>query len=156
MLDITIISVGKIKESYWREALDEYVKRLKPYSKLEFWEVPEEPVTSASDRKRILDKEAKKILKIIPDKSIVIAMDIAGEVFSSPVWSTKLEEWSKFGNSITFIIGGPLGLSTRILNKARVLLSLSKMTFTHQLARVILLEQIYRGAMILGGKTYHY
>jgi len=156
MVDIVIISVGKIKEKFWQDAIGEYVKRLKPYVKLNFFEVPEEKINQVTDRQRILAKEGEKIIKIIPKDCIVVSLDRTGKIYTSTDWSGKIEEWSKFGQKITFIIGGPLGLSADVLNKSQVLLSLSKMTFTHQMVRVILLEQIYRAMMISQGKTYHY
>jgi len=155
MLNITIISVGKLSEPYWQEAAEEYLKRLKPYVKLKIIEIQEEKVDTAQ-RQKILKIEAEKINKLIPGDSVVVSLDGAGAEYISTDWADKLEDWSKFGKSIVFIIGGPLGLSTEILSKSRQLLSLSKMTFTHQMARVILLEQIYRGITIQKGKAYHY
>ena len=156
MLDITILSVGAIKETYWRGAIAEYLKRLQPYSRLTFIEIPEEPLGSINDRQRILSIEAEKIIKQLPKDSQVIALDKVGVNYTSADWANKLDEWSKFGKKLTFIIGGPFGLSIDIIHKAQASVSLSKMTFTHQLTRVILLEQIYRGVTILQGKTYHY
>jgi 23S rRNA (pseudouridine1915-N3)-methyltransferase len=156
MYDITIISVGFIKESYWQEALDEYAKRLKPYAKLKLIEVKEEKINSVTNRQQILAKEAEKIKGVLPSGAYLIALDRVGSSFTSNEWSEKLSQWSKFGQKIVFIIGGPLGLSAEILNLAKDLVSLSKMTFTHQMTRVILLEQIYRGATIQNGISYHY
>lgn len=156
MFDITIISIGSIKEKYWQEAIDEYLKRLKPNCKLNFIEIPEESITSINDRQRIVGKEGEKILSHLPKDSQIIALDKVGVSYTSTDWANKLDEWSKFGKKLTFVIGGPMGLSSDIIRKANVSFSLSKMTFTHQLTRVILLEQIYRGISILQGKTYHY
>lgn len=156
MLDCTIISVGSIKENYWHAAIDEYLKRLHPYSKVNFIEIGEERFEMITDRKRVLEVEGKRITKVIPINSFTIALDRVGVSFTSNEWSSKLLEWSRFGKKLTFIIGGPLGLDSAILKKAHVLVSLSKMTFTHQMTRVILLEQVYRGCLISSGKTYHY
>jgi len=156
MYDITIISVGFIKEAYWRQALGEYTKRLKPYVKLKSIEVKEEKINSVTNRLQILAREAEKIKKVLPSGAYLIALDRVGNSFTSNEWADKLVQWSKFGQPIVFIIGGPLGLAAEILNLVNNLVSLSKMTFTHQMTRVILLEQIYRGVTIQNGVTYHY
>ena len=156
MMQIIIISVGKIKERYWQEAINEYIKRLRPYSKIKFIEIAEEKFRRVTERRRITTKEGKKILKVIPQEAMVIALDKVGLSFTSEKWAEKLREWSQFGQKIVFIIGGPLGLSSEVLNKAQITVSLSQMTFTHQMSRVILLEQIYRGLTILRGVVYHY
>ncbi|MBU0963491.1 23S rRNA (pseudouridine(1915)-N(3))-methyltransferase RlmH [Patescibacteria group bacterium] len=156
MLNVTVISVGSIKEDFWRQAINEYIKRLKPYVKLNFIEIPEERFQKVTDRNKIIAIEGAKILKAMPEEATVIAMDRTGIQFNSPEWSKELEEWSKFAKKIVFVIGGPLGLDPEILRKSNILLSMSKMTFTHQMAQVILLEQLYRGSMILNGKQYHY
>lgn len=156
MLDVTIISVGSIKEGYWKEAIDEYLKRLQPHAKVETIEVPEESINAVTDRERIIGVEAERIIKSIPADTFVIALDRAGKLYTSREWADQLDDWSRFGKKLTFIIGGPLGLDPEVMKKATVILSLAKMTFTHQMTRVILLEQIYRGSMILSGGRYHY
>lgn len=156
MIDVTIVSVGTIKESYWQEAVDEYLKRLNPHAKVQTVEVPEEKITAVTDRDRIIAKEAERILKAIPTDTFVVSLDRAGKLYSSREWADQLDDWTRFGKKLTFVIGGPLGLDPSVLQKSTVILSLAKMTFTHQMTRVILLEQIYRASMILSGGAYHY
>lgn len=156
MLDITIISVGTIKEAYWHRAIVEYTKRIHPYAHLKVVEIPEERVTSVADRKKILAAEGVKIRKLLGPLDTIIALDSLGKQYSSADWSQALHNWAQFGRKIVFVIGGPLGLSGEIIRRANTLVSLSKMTFTHQMTRVILLEQIYRGITIERGLTYHY
>lgn len=156
MIKITIISVGRIKEKYWQQAINEYAKRLKPYVKLKFTDLPEEKVNNISNQKQITAKECKKIIKVIPKDSTVIVLDMQGYNYHSEEFSRKIAEWSEYGREITFIIGGPLGLSQEVLDISNQKVSLSDMTFTHQMAKVILTEQIYRGIMIQNGKTFHY
>ncbi len=156
MLDVTIVSVGSIKERYWQEAIGEYLKRLQPHAKVQTIEVPEEKITHVTDRDRIIAKEAERILAAIPKDTSVIALDRAGKTYSSREWADQLDDWSRFAKKLTFVIGGPLGLAPVVLERATVIMSLSKMTFTHQMTRVILLEQLYRAGMILSGGQYHY
>ncbi len=156
MIDVTIVSVGAIKESYWQEAIDEYRKRLNPHAKVQTVQVPEEKITAVTDRDRIIAKEAERILKAIPTGTFVVSLDRAGKLYSSREWADQLDDWTRFGKKLTFVIGGPLGLDPSVLQKSTVILSLAKMTFTHQMTRVILLEQIYRASMILSGGAYHY
>jgi len=155
-MDIAIISVGKIKELYWQEALNEYLKRLKPFCRISFTEVPEEKITSVTDRTRILAAEGERIAKLLPTDTYLVILDKVGVVMSTEAFTKKLEGWSYFGKKITFVIGGPLGLSPDIGRRAKVSMSLSQMTFTHQMTRIILVEQIYRAVSIMQGKTYHY
>ena len=156
MINISIVSVGTIKERYWQSAIEEYLKRLQPFAKIKIQEIPEERVNSVNNRRVILKKEGAKILKFLKVDSVVVCLDRMGQHYSSIAWADKLVEWSKFGKSIVFVIGGPLGLDEEILKKSKSTVALSKMTFTHQMTRVILLEQIYRGSKILQGGTYHY
>ncbi|MCH7492300.1 23S rRNA (pseudouridine(1915)-N(3))-methyltransferase RlmH [Patescibacteria group bacterium] len=156
MFNILIVTVGTIKESFWKLAINEYLKRLQPLAKIKIREVSEEKIDSVDNRQAILKKEAVRISKFLEENSVIVALDIRGKHYSSTEWAEQLTEWSQFGKSITFIIGGPLGLDAEVLKKSNSILSLSKMTFTHQMTRVILLEQIYRGSKILQGGTYHY
>jgi len=156
MLKIKIICLGRLKESYWREAEDEYLKRLHPFAKLEIIEIPEVSFQPKDDPEKIKTTEGESILKQIKDGEFVIALDERGGQKGSEELAHYLEEQSQQGQTITFVIGGPLGLSGEILGRANLRLSLSKLTFTHQMVRVILLEQIYRCGNILMGKVYHY
>ncbi|QXM06966.1 23S rRNA (pseudouridine(1915)-N(3))-methyltransferase RlmH [Crassaminicella indica] len=158
-MNITIIGVGKIKEKYLVSAINEYKKRLSRYCKLHMIEVIDEKAPenlSDKEMEQIKDAEGEKILKHIKDGMYVIALDIKGKMLSSEELSDKLEKLGVGGNSsIAFVIGGSLGLSKKILKRADYKLSFSAMTFPHQLMRVILLEQVYRGFRIMRGEPYH-
>lgn len=156
---ITLIAVGKIKEKFYTEALSEYSKRLSKYVKLEVIEVADEKTpdqTSEREKSQILDKEAQRILAKLPNGAYVIPLAIEGKMLSSEGLSDKLAELGLQGDShVAFIIGGSLGLADSILERADFKLSFSKMTFPHQLMRVILLEQVYRVFRIMRGEPYH-
>lgn len=158
-MKISIICVGKIKEKFYRMALDEYSKRLSRYCKLEILEVADEKTpdnASNHEVELIKDKEGERILKNIRRDATVIALAIDGKMLSSEQLADKIRQLGVMGEShIQFIIGGSLGLSDRVLEAADMLLSFSKMTFPHQLMRVILLEQIYRSYRISLGMPYH-
>lgn len=158
-MNITIIGVGKIKEKFMQEGIKEYLKRLSRYCKLKIIEVTDESAPENLSEKEIeiiKEKEGKRILSKISNNSYIISLDIKGKNFSSEEFSKKIEDITLGGtNDITFIIGGSLGLSEEILNKSNFKLSFSKMTFPHQLMRMILLEQIYRGFRIMKGEPYH-
>ena len=158
-MKISIICVGKIKEKFYRMALDEYSKRLSRYCKLEILEVADEKTPdNASDHEveLIKDKEGERILKNIRRDATVIALALDGKMLSSEQLADKIRQLGVMGEShIQFIIGGSLGLSDRVLEAADMLLSFSKMTFPHQLMRVILLEQVYRSYRIIQGEPYH-
>ncbi|MBD5520442.1 MAG: 23S rRNA (pseudouridine(1915)-N(3))-methyltransferase RlmH [Lachnospiraceae bacterium] len=158
-MKITIISVGKIKEKYYRDAIKEYEKRLSRYCKLEIIEVEDEKTPDkASDalEDQIKAKEAERILKHIKDDAYLITLEIAGEMHNSEELAQKIEKLGTQGVShIQFVIGGSLGLHNNVCSRADFPLSFSKMTFPHQLMRVILLEQIYRSYRIINGEPYH-
>ncbi|MTI70325.1 MAG: 23S rRNA (pseudouridine(1915)-N(3))-methyltransferase RlmH [Firmicutes bacterium] len=158
-MNITIISVGKIKDKYLKLGLKEFKKRLSSYCKLKVIEVNDEKAPenlSKTEIKMVKDKEGERILKRLKNNTYVIALDIKGKNISSEEFSKKLDELALRGNSdITFIIGGSLGISDKVLSKAKFKLSFSKMTFPHQLMRLILLEQIYRAFRISRGEPYH-
>lgn len=158
-MNIKIIVVGKIKEKYIREGIKEYSKRLSKYCNLEIIEVADEKAPeklSKKDMEIIKNKEGAKLLSKIPQNSFIISLEIEGKEISSEELSKKMKDIMISGiNDITFIIGGSLGLSQEVRNKANYKLSFSKMTFPHQLMRVILLEQIYRGFRIMRGEPYH-
>lgn len=158
-LKITVLCVGKIKEKYFTLGIDEYAKRLSRYCKLEIIEVPDEKTPdNASDNEelQIKAKEGDKLLKHIKDNAYVIALAIEGKMLTSEELSGKMEQLGINGDSnVIFVIGGSLGLDKRILDRADYKLSFSKMTFPHQMMRMVLLEQIYRGYRIMKGEPYH-
>ena len=158
-MKITVLAVGKIREKFYSEAAAEYVKRLGRYAKTEILEVADEPTpenASAKEEEQIREKEGSRILAKIPDGAYVIALAIEGKAMDSVAFSEKISALGLGGVShICFIIGGSLGLSEAVLKRADEQLSFSKMTFPHQLMRVILLEQIYRGFRIARGEPYH-
>lgn len=158
-MKITILCVGKIKEKFFTMAIEEYSKRLSRYCKLKIIEVEDEKTPdnlSKANELKIKEIEADRILKYIKDNIYVIALEIQGEMINSIELSQKIQQLAIEGKSdIIFIIGGSLGLDKRILDRADLKLSFSKMTFPHQLMRVILLEQIYRGYKIISREPYH-
>lgn len=158
-MKITIITVGKIKEKYLSDAIKEYSKRLSKYVSLDIIEVQDEKTDenrSGLEEKLVKAKEGDRILKHIKDNQYVITLEINGKMLDSVELSQKLDSLGIEGKSnIAFIIGGSLGLDERISNRADYKLSFSKMTFPHQLMRVILLEQIYRSYRIIHNEPYH-
>lgn len=158
-MNITILTVGKIKESFYREAVAEYQKRLKRYCRLEIIEVADEPAperASSAQEELIREKEAQRILSRLRDNSFVITLEIAGKKLDSEKFAKKLEDLALSGKSqLVFIIGGSLGLHSSVSARADLSLSFSDMTFPHQLMRVILTEQIYRAFRIISGEPYH-
>ena len=158
-MKITLITVGMIKEKYLKDAIAEYSKRLSRYCKLEIVEVADEKTPdSASDtvEDAIRDKEGERILKYIKEDAFVITLEIAGKMLTSEEMAEKIEKLGVQGTShIIFIIGGSIGLGREILKRSDYALSFSKMTFPHQLMRVILLEQIYRSYRIINHEPYH-
>ncbi|MGN0480238.1 MAG: 23S rRNA (pseudouridine(1915)-N(3))-methyltransferase RlmH [Lachnospiraceae bacterium] len=158
-MKITLITVGKIKEKYFTMAIDEYAKRLSRYCRLDIIEVVDEKTPDqASDRECeiIKDREGDRIAANIKDDAYVIALAIEGKMLDSVELSQKIQKLGIDGRShITFIIGGSLGLSDKVLQRADFKLSFSPMTFPHQLMRVVLLEQIYRSFRIISNEPYH-
>lgn len=158
-MKITVVCVGKIKEKFYVQAIDEYVKRLSRYCKLEVIEVADEKTPDhASDvvNEQIKSKEGERILGAMKDDSYVIALAIDGEMLDSVKLSKKIEKLGVDGcGHITFVIGGSLGLASEVMKRADYKLSFSKMTFPHQLMRVILLEQVYRSYRIMMNEPYH-
>jgi len=158
-MQIHIIAVGKIKEKYLQLGILEYEKRLRPYVKLNIVEIAEEKRTghlSPSDQKQIKEAEGMRILGSIPQDSFVIVLDVGGVHWSSEALAEHIRQWEISGrNNISIIIGGDLGLSDSVITRSDVRLSFSQMTFTHQMVRLILLEQVYRAFRILRGEPYH-
>ena len=154
-MNITIYAVGKIKEKFYRQAMEEYEKRLGRYCKLKIVEVADEK-TPETENRQIKEKEGERLLKQMKDGSFIIALAIQGKKLDSVAFSQKIGTLGLHGVSdIGFVIGGSLGLSDAVLSRADMLLSFSDMTFPHQLMRVILLEQVYRAYRISSGEPYH-
>ena len=158
-MKITILTVGKIKEKYLRDAIAEYSKRLSRYAKLEIIEVADEKTpdnASETVETNIKNKEAERLLKYIRDDAYLITLEIKGKQLTSEELAQKIDTLGVQGTShIIFVIGGSLGLGEEVLKRSNYALSFSKMTFPHQLMRVILLEQIYRSYRIISGEPYH-
>lgn len=158
-MKITLVTVGKVKEKYLRDAIEEYKKRLSKYCKLEIQEVQDEKTLDAASENQenlIRSKEGERIMKYLRDDAYVITLEIGGKMLDSLEFSKKIENLGIQGKShIIFVIGGSIGLGQQVLSRSDYALSFSKMTFPHQLMRVILLEQIYRGYRIMAGEPYH-
>ncbi|KMY52116.1 23S rRNA (pseudouridine(1915)-N(3))-methyltransferase RlmH [Peribacillus loiseleuriae] len=158
-MNITIITVGKLKEKYLKQGIDEYMKRMSAYAKMEIIELPDEkaPETlSETEMLQIKEKEGQRILTKVNPDAHVIALAIEGKMKTSEELADTLDKLATYGKSkITFIIGGSLGLSKEVMKRADEALSFSKMTFPHQLMRLILVEQVYRAYRINRGEPYH-
>lgn len=158
-MEIRIITVGKIKEKYLTQGIEEYAKRLGRYCRLSFCQVPDEKTpdrASEALNRQIKDTEGERLLRHIRDQDYVIALAIEGVMLDSPSLARKLETLAVQGNStIDFVIGGSLGLSEAVMRRADYALSFSRMTFPHQLMQMILLEQIYRSFRIIQNEPYH-
>ena len=158
-MKITLITVGKIKEKYLKDAIAEYSKRLSRYCKLEIIEVADEKTpdnASETEADGIRDKEGERILKYVKDDAYVVTLEIKGKLLTSEELAEKIDKLGIQGTShIIFIIGGSIGLGKEVLKRSDYALSFSKMTFPHQLMRVILLEQIYRSYRIISHEPYH-
>lgn len=157
-MNSALICVGRLKERYWREAAAEYGKRLTRFGRFETIELPDlpEPVNSSpAIERQIRQKEGEAILAKIREDDVVIALCIEGKQLDSVQLSQKLGELSASGRRVVFVIGGSLGLSEAVVSRAQMKLSFSPMTFPHQLARVMLLEQTYRAMKIAAGERYH-
>lgn len=158
-MNIQIICVGKLKEKYWQDAIKEYSKRLSRFCTLEIIELKESLLpnnASKADEEKVKEEEGKEILRAIKDGTYVITLEILGKQLSSEELSSKIEDLGISGKSnIAFVIGGSLGLSKEVSDRSDFKLSFSKMTFPHQMMRVVLLEQIYRSFKIIHHETYH-
>lgn len=159
MRPITILCVGKLKEKYWKDAVDEYSKRLSAYCDLKIEQVQDEKAAenlSEAQKQKVKDKEGEKLLSKLPDNTYLIALTIDGKKYTSERLSSHIEKIQSSGDGrIAFAIGGSLGLSEAVVKRADEKVSFSDLTFPHQLARVILLEQIYRSFKIRSGEPYH-
>ena len=159
MLSVHLICVGKLKESFYQQACAEYVKRLSPYCRLTVTELPEERLPASPSRAQIdaaLEKEAQAILSKTPSNSSLVCLCVEGQLRSSEELARRMDRWAGSGEShLVFLIGGSFGLHPSIKGSAKLRLSMSPMTFPHHLARVMVLEQIYRAYQINAGTRYH-
>jgi len=158
-MKITVIAVGRLKEGFYREAVDEYAKRLGRYCKLEILQVEDEKTpdkASEAEEDLIRRREASRIMRLLKQDAFVVSLEIAGQMYDSEGFAHKIEKLQTSGIShIQFVIGGSLGLHEEISKRADLAVSFSKMTFPHQLMRVVLLEQVYRAYRIIQGEPYH-
>lgn len=158
-MKIKVVAIGKIKEPYLKMGIEEYVKRISPYAKIEIIEVQDSSIIdnpSEAEITKAKNDECARALKLIKDKEYVITLDLCKKEMSSEEFASFLDKaFTQGGASITFVIGGSYGLSDIMKNRANIAISLSKMTFLHQMTRLILLEQIYRSFKILRGEIYH-
>jgi 23S rRNA (pseudouridine1915-N3)-methyltransferase len=151
---ITLVAVGRLKEAHWREAAAEYLKRMRPYATVDVVEVPDRDVTR--DEARALNEEGVDVLRALPDGAHVIALEIGGRRLSSEELADEIADHMVGGRShVAFVLGGAAGLAPEVLSRADGRLSLGPMTLPHQLARVVLLEQVYRAFRIMRGEPYH-
>ena len=159
MIHINVVCVGKIKEKYLKEAIDEYSKRLSKYCKLNIIEIQDESLPNKINENTIEEvkiREGEKILETLRNSSYIVSLDLKGKQYTSEEFADKIEKISTRGfGEISFIIGGTLGLDKRVLNSSNELICFSNMTFPHQLIRVFLLEQLFRSFKILNNESYH-
>lgn len=159
MLHIDIVCIGKLKEDYFKNAVLEYSKRLSKYCVLNIVELPDEKVPtvlSETEKNNIIQKESERMALHIKENSYVIALDLKGKEYSSEEFAKKMENSTLFCSHVTFLIGGTLGMSKKLLDSCNELVCFSKMTFPHQLIRVFLLEQLFRSFKIQNNETYHH
>ena len=158
-MNITILAVGKLKEKYWKQAISEYEKRLSAYSKIEIIEVPDEKAPeNMSDKEieQVKEKEGQRLLAKIKPQATVITLEIQGKMLSSEGLAEEMQRRMTQGQSdFVFVIGGSNGLHENVLQRSNYALSFSKMTFPHQMMRVVLIEQVYRAFKIMRGEAYH-
>ncbi len=156
MYRFRILAVGPLHHDYAKEAAAEYAKRLRPFAKLEVEEIEKRAFKSLSERERVQGVEGAHLVAHLTNNEYVIALDETGKTMDSQKFAQLLKREGETGRIVTFLIGGPLGLSSETKAAAHLTLSLSPLTFPHEMARVVLLEQLYRAMTILSGKTYHY
>ena len=158
-MKIKIYAIGKIKEAYLKVGIEEYVTRIKPYCNIEIIEVKDEPISdnpSAKDIEKAKDNEGKRVIKLLKNNEYLIALDLNKKQFKSEQFADFLmQKLTENGSSISFVIGGSYGLSDELKARSNYSISLSDLTFLHQMSRLILLEQIYRAFKILNKEVYH-
>ncbi len=156
MYKIAVLAVGKLKEDHWREAQREFLLRLAPFAKLEVVETAAEPITGTAGAASSMRTEGDRLLARLPKDAFVVALDRLGKKTTSEGLAGLIRDEGGAGRQVVFVIGGAAGLDQRVLDAADRRLSLSDLTFTHEMARIFLLEQVYRSMTILAGKKYHY
>ena len=159
MLHVNIYCVGKIKEQYLRDAIAEYSKRLSKFCILDIIELPDKAIpdkTNSSIDQQIIDFESNQIIEKLPKNSYKIALDLTGKQYTSEEFASKINDLQNYNSTISFIIGGSLGMNNTLKNICNEKISFSKMTFPHQLIRVFLLEQIFRAFKIANNESYHH
>ncbi len=155
-MKIKIIALGKIKEKFLKDGIEEFLKRLRPYTSVEIVELQPIEIKDENLTSKVLDEEAERILANIKQDSYVITLEILGKQLSSEEFASKIEEITNSGMAeLVFVIGSSCGISSKVSQRANFKLSISKMTFLHQFARLLLVEQIYRAFKILKNETYH-
>lgn len=151
---INVIAVGKVRESFLKSGIEEFTKRIQPYSSFKITEIDSENLKN--DENKAVETEGEKIISILPSSSFVILLDVKGKKLSSEAFAAKISSIGAEGiNQVVFIIGGALGVSQKVKNRADFALSFSDMTFPHQMARLMLVEQIYRTFRIINNEPYH-
>lgn len=158
MLRINIYCIGKIKEKYFKDAINEYSKRLSKYCSLNFIELPDKPIPEKSNisiEKQIIDSESEEIINKLNISSYKIALDLTGKQYTSLEFASKINNIQIYNSTISFVIGGSLGMNDKLKNICDEKISFSKMTFPHQLMRIFLLEQIFRSFKINNNEKYH-
>lgn len=154
-MNIQVIMFGKTAKKFFLASENFYLDRISPFAKVQYLVLPEEKISKTVSGEQVKDREAEKFFKIFLEKNFLFACDPQGKIFSSEEFSQKLQKIQNIHSGITFVIGGALGLSQKILQKADQKISFSAMTFPHDLFRIMLLEQIYRAFMIEGKREYH-
>ena len=159
-MKFSILTIGKLKEAYLRDGVAEFVKRLRPYGGVTIMELNESKIgdkPSDADRQHVVEEEGERLLKLVNDRSWLVVLDVYGKTMSSEALAAKVAELELDGISeMTFVIGGAFGVSEKLRNAARLRLSFSPMTFTHQMVRLLLVEQLYRACKINRGEPYHW
>ncbi|WP_303058868.1 23S rRNA (pseudouridine(1915)-N(3))-methyltransferase RlmH [Veillonella magna] len=159
-MKFSILTIGKLKEAYLRDGVAEFVKRLRPYGGVTITELNESKIgdkPSDADRQHVVEEEGERLLKLVNDRSWLVVLDVYGKTLSSEALAAKVAELELDGISeMTFVIGGAFGVSEKLRNAARLRLSFSPMTFTHQMVRLLLVEQLYRACKINRGEPYHW
>ncbi len=155
MQNFQIIVVGGVQETWQTEAISQYLLRLRPFAKVQLVELPDERESATVPVERLKSREAEAIARRIPENAVIFALDETGRELTSPAWAELIERESSNGATLVFIMGGANGLDSDLRKRARYVLSLGKQTMPHVLARIVLLEQLYRTETILHGKIYH-